>query len=253
MQGWQLEIYPEEAGFIQRAIEIWQQLAAQAIGGRGRFVVALAGGSTPKRFYAALAEREGIPWQQTWLIWGDERYVPPDHPDSNYRMVQQALLERVRIPPEQVLPMPTQGGDPAEDARRYEAQLRSVLGVGEGEEVPSLDLVLLGIGEDGHTASLFPGTAALQVQDRWVTVGEKEGQPRLTLTYPVLNQAAQVVFLVTGAPKAAIVHKALTTRADLPCQRVNPKGRLLWLLDRAAAAHLPLPVALAEGGCPSLP
>ncbi|MGQ9836514.1 MAG: 6-phosphogluconolactonase [Cyanobacteriota bacterium] len=238
MQGFQLEIFPEGLAFVQRAIQIWQQMAATAIQKQGRFAVALAGGSTPKKLYAALAETEGIPWQQTWLIWGDERYVPPDHPDSNYCMVQQALLQRVQIPAEQVLPMPTQTGDPAQDASQYEAQLRQVF----NGDWPQLDLVLLGIGEDGHTASLFPGTAALLVQDRWVTVGQKGEEPRLTLTYPVLNQAEQVVFLVTGANKALILKEVLTTEADLPCQRVNPKGRLLWLLDAAAAAQLPLKI-----------
>ncbi|MEN9231827.1 MAG: 6-phosphogluconolactonase [Thermostichus sp. DG02_5_bins_236] len=240
MQGFQLEIFPEGSTFIQRAIQIWQQIAAKALQERGRFTVALAGGSTPKKLYAALAETDGIPWQQTLLIWGDERYVPPDHPDSNYRMVREALLERLRISVGQVLPMPTQAGDPAQDAGQYEAQLKQLF----SGDWPQLDLVLLGIGEDGHTASLFPGTAALQVQDRWVTVGQKDGQPRLTLTYPVLNQAAQVVFLVTGANKAPILKEVLTTEAHLPCQSVNPRGRLLWLLDGAAAAQLPLRTGL---------
>ncbi len=238
MQGFQLEIFPEGSALIQRAIQIWQQTAAAAIQERGRFTVALAGGSTPRRLYAALAETEGIPWQHTWLVWGDERYVPPDHPDSNYRMVRETMLERVGIPETQVFPMPTQAGDPAQDASQYESQLKQIF----SGDWPQLDLVLLGIGEDGHTASLFPGTTALQVQDRWVTVGQKDGDPRLTLTFPVLNQAAQVVFLVTGANKASILKEVLTTTAHLPCQSVNPRGRLLWLLDVAAAAQLPLPI-----------
>jgi 6-phosphogluconolactonase len=237
MQGFQLEIFPEGSVLIQRAIEIWQGRSAAAIRERGRFTVALAGGSTPKKLYAALAQTPGIPWQQTWLFWGDERYVPPDHPESNYRMVRETLLEQIGIPAAQVFPMPTQAGDPLRDAAEYEATLRQIFGT----ECPSLDLVWLGVGEDGHTASLFPDTAALQVQHRWVTVGQKGQEPRLTLTYPVLNQAAQVVFLVTGANKAPIVKEALTTEAHLPCQRVNPRGRLLWLLDAAAAAQLPLP------------
>ncbi len=237
MQGFQLEIFPEGSALIQRAIEIWQSRAAAAIRERGRFTVALAGGSTPKQLYAALAQTQGIPWQQTWLFWGDERYVPPEHPESNYRMVQETLLKWIGIPADQVLPMPTQAGDPLRDAADYEATLRRLFGA----ECPSLDLIWLGVGEDGHTASLFPDTAALQVQHRWVTVGQKGSEPRLTLTYPVLNQAAQVVFLVTGANKAPIVKEALTTEAHLPCQRVNPNGRLLWLLDAAAAAQLPLP------------
>jgi 6-phosphogluconolactonase len=242
MQGFQLEIFPEGAALIQRAIQIWQQTAAAAIQERGRFTVALAGGSTPKRLYAALAETEGIPWQHTWLFWGDERYVPPDHPDSNYRMVREVMLERVGIPETQVFPIPTQAGDPAQDASQYEMQLHKLF----PGDWPQMDLIWLGIGEDGHTASLFPGTAALQVQDRWVTVGQKDGDPRLTLTYPVLNQAAQVVFLVTGANKAPILKEVLTTQAHLPCQSVNPRGRLLWLLDVAAAAQLPLPIDLMK-------
>ncbi|MFS8854115.1 MULTISPECIES: 6-phosphogluconolactonase [unclassified Synechococcus] len=237
MQGFQLEIFPEGSVLIQRAIEVWQSRAAAAIRERGRFTVVLAGGSTPKQLYAALAQTQGIPWQQTWLFWGDERYVPPEHPESNYRMVQETLLKWIGIPADQVFPMPTQAGDPLRDAADYEATLRRLFGA----ECPSLDLIWLGVGEDGHTASLFPDTAALQVQHRWVTVGQKGPEPRLTLTYPVLNRAAQVVFLVTGANKAAIVKEALTTEAHLPCQRVNPNGRLLWLLDAAAAAQLPLP------------
>lgn len=237
MQGFQLEIFPEGPVLIQRAIEIWQARSAAAIRERGRFTVVLAGGSTPKKLYAALAQTPGIPWQQTWLFWGDERYVPPDHPESNYRMVRETLLEQIGIPAAQVFPMPTHAGDPLRDAAEYEATLRQIFGA----ECPSLDLVWLGVGEDGHTASLFPDTAALQVQHRWVTVGQKGQEPRLTLTYPVLNQAAQVVFLVTGANKAPIVKEALTTEAHLPCQRINPRGRLLWLLDAAAAAQLPLP------------
>lgn len=242
MQGFQLEIFPEGSVLIQRAIQIWQQSAATAIQERGRFTVALAGGSTPKKLYAALAQTPGIPWQQTWLFWGDERYVPPDHPDSNYRMVREAMLDQIRIPEAQVFPMPTQAGDPAQDASQYEAQLKQLF---SGDE-PHLDLVLLGIGEDGHTASLFPGTTALAVQDRWVTVGQKNEDPRLTLTYSVLNQAVQVVFLVTGANKAAIVKEVLTTEAHLPCQAVKPQGRLLWLLDTAAAAQLPLQTGLIK-------
>ncbi|MCF2971900.1 6-phosphogluconolactonase [Synechococcus sp. Nb3U1] len=242
MQGFQLEIFPEGSALIQRAIQIWQQSAAPAIQERGRFTVALAGGSTPKKLYVALAQTPGILWQQTWLFWGDERYVPPDHPDSNYRMVQEAMLDQIEIPEAQVFPMPTQAGDPAQDASQYEAQLKQLF----SGDWPQLDLVLLGIGEDGHTASLFPGTTALAVQDRWVTVGQKDEDPRLTLTYPVLNQAAQVVFLVTGANKAAIIKEVLTTEAHLPCQAVKPQGRLLWLLDTAAAAQLPLQTGLIK-------
>lgn len=198
--------------------------------------MALAGGNTPRKLYAALTQAPGIPWQQTWLFWGDERYVPPDHPESNYGMVRRILLDTVGVPASQVFPMPTHSGDPLRDAAEYEATLQQIFGT----ECPAFDLIWLGVGEDGHTASLFPGTAALQVQHRWVTVGQKGEEPRLTLTYPVLNRAAQVVVLVTGASKAAIVKEALTTEAHLPCQRLNPQGRLLWLLDAAAAAELPL-------------
>jgi 6-phosphogluconolactonase len=243
MQGFQLEIWPEGAALFRRAVEIWQEQAAAAIRQRGRFTVALAGGNTPRKLYAALTQTPGIPWQQTWLFWGDERYVPPDHPESNYGMVRRILLETVGVPASQVFPMPTQAGDPLRDAAEYEATLRRVF----GNEYPAFDLIWLGVGEDGHTASLFPGTAALQVQHRWVTVGQKGEEPRLTLTYPVLNQAAQVVFLVAGASKAEIVKKALTTEAHLPCQSVNPRGRLLWLLDAAAAAELPLPAVGSLG------
>lgn len=240
MQSFQLEIHPTPEDLVARGTILWRQWSAAAIAERGRFTVALAGGSTPKQLYRALAQTPGLDWQHTWLFWGDERYVPPDHPDSNYRMVQEALLDAIAIPPAQVIAPPTDGGDPAQDAQRYQATLQQLF----TSDWPQFDLTLLGMGGDGHTASLFPGTPALGVEDRWVTVGEKEGQPRITLTRPALNASRQVVLLITGAGKAARLQEVLTTPPHLPIQQIRPQGHLLWFLDVAAAAQLPLQIEL---------
>jgi 6-phosphogluconolactonase len=238
MQAFQIEVLPHPAALVQRGIELWRQWSAAAIADHGVFTVALSGGSTPKQYFAGLAAASGIDWQHTYVFWGDERYVPHDHPDSNYKMAKESLLDHVSIPQSQIFPMPTSSADPAEDATIYTTQLKQVF----HSQWPQFDLNLLGIGEDGHTASLFPGTAALQVQDQWVTVGEKSGSPRLTLTLPAINHSRQTLFLVAGANKAEILRQVLTTDPHLPSQWVQPTGRLLWFLDAAAAAKLPLPL-----------
>ena len=198
------------------------------------FAVALAGGSTPKAFYESLATAD-LPWDKVYVFWGDERYVPADHPDSNYRMTKEALLDRVPIPQPQIFPFPTQSGDPQADANRYSDTLREIF----QSPLPRMDCTLLGVGGDGHTASLFPGTEALQSQSS-VTVGSKDGAPRLTLTYPSLNASRRVMFWIAGAGKAEIVKTLLTEDAGLPAQAVRPAGDLIWVCDRAAAAQLPL-------------
>ena len=208
----------------------------------GPFAIALSGGSTPKRLYEILAEPAfagRFPWARTHLFWGDERFVPPDHPDSNLRMARLALLDRVPIPPSHINPMPT-AGRPQEAAVAYQATLqayycREALDM----ERPLFDVVLLGLGDNGHTASLFPGTAALQETLAWVApVTEGVPQPRLTLTYPAIACSRQVAFLVAGAGKAATMRRVMDGDRSQPAARVIAAGEVTWFLDRAAAANL---------------
>jgi 6-phosphogluconolactonase len=211
------------------------------------FTVALAGGSTPKSLYRLLTTspfRETIPWQNTHLFFGDERCVPPDAPESNYGMVKAALLAPLGLPEQNIHRMPGERPDPDEAAREYEAQLHSFFGLAEGA-LPRFDLILLGLGPDGHCASLFPHKPALQERKRLVVASEPGLEPfvtRLTLTLPVLNHAAQLLFLVAGANKAETLVRVLNGPRDpetLPAQAIAPaNGTLSWLVDREAARLL---------------
>jgi 6-phosphogluconolactonase len=203
--------------------------------------LALSGGSTPRRMHELLAESQGIDWSHVHVYWGDERTVGPDHPESNYRMARESLLDRVPVPAENVHRMRGEA-DPVDAAREYEAVLRSTFGVSP-PEVPRFDINVLGVGADGHTASLFPGTAALDERERWVVanrVPQQEGT-RLTLTYPVLNNAALTIFLVSGANKADAVRRIFGANdADRPpAAGVRPDGDVIWFLDAEVAAGLP--------------
>ena len=208
----------------------------------GRFTIALSGGSTPARMLALLAGRpfsNDVPWGRWHVFWGDERCVPPEHPDSNYRMARETLLDHVPIPGEQVHRMRGETG-PQDAADEYEATLR----LSFPQSPPEFDLILLGLGEDGHTASLFPGTDALQERERLVVANWAPHLQayRLTFTLPLLNAARRVAFLATGGSKAEVVRRALQTTtpgADIPAARVRPgSGAIHWFLDRAAAALL---------------
>jgi 6-phosphogluconolactonase len=230
----------------QRAAEQFTALAGSAIARSGRFALALSGGSTPRSAYALLASPEfsgRVDWPRVHLFWGDERCVPPDHPESNFRMVEEALLAKIRIPPENIYRMPGEKG-PKAAAEAYEAELRKFFAVERGGR-PRFDLIFLGLGDDGHTASLFPGVAALDEADRWIAAVyvEKFRSYRLTLTLPVLNAAAQVTFLVSGGSKAKIVGQILSSdisSSDYPAAKVRPSdGRLTWMLDPDAAKELP--------------
>lgn len=219
------------------------QSAGEAVSHRGRFSVALAGGDTPRTLYRYLASpafSDKIPWAKVHLFWGDERAVPPDHPESNYRRVYETLISKVSIPSENVHRMPGERSNLEAAARAYEEELRSFFEPPKGGW-PSFDLVLLGIGSDGHTASLFPGSAVLKESVRWVAAPYVENlkAARLTLTLPVLNHARQAIFLVAGKEKAPIMREILlmdTPPTDPPARRVQlRKGRPLFFLDRDAA------------------
>lgn len=216
-------------------------LCRRASESSGRFSIALSGGSTPKRLYQLLAEPEraaSFPWELVHWFWGDERFVPPDHADSNERMVREALLSQVPVPAENIHPVPTVGLTPAEAATAYERTLRDFHGADAlSAEKPLFDIVLLGLGDDGHTASLFPGTDALEEQTAWTAavIGAKP-EPRITLTYPALAASRDVVFLVAGKAKAAMV-KAIFAGEDYPAARVATLGRMTWMLDQAASGE----------------
>src|ERR1700736_3218371 len=226
--------------FAAAATEFAAQ-ASSAVRANGRFVVALSGGSTPKSLYNLLATKPAIPWDKICFFWGDERHVPPDHPDSNYRMAHEALLSKVPVRPENIFRIRGEEKDAEAVALQYEQTLKDFFHLSPGE-FPCFDLVLLGLGPDGHTASLFPGTAALNERHRLVVANwvAKFSAYRITLTFPVLNEAACVIFLASGADKAPIFHEVLENRnAHLPSQKVQPtRGKLLWLVDRAAASAL---------------
>jgi 6-phosphogluconolactonase len=205
------------------------------------FAVSLSGGSTPRRLYELLATPEiasRFPWNRVHWFWGDERFVPHDHPDSNYGMARDALLSRMHVPDDNIHAIPTEGLSPEKAAASYEATLKRFYGsetLAQGR--PLFDVTLLGIGENGHTASLFPGQPALHETQRWVVavIGAMP-EPRITLTYPALDSSRDVAFVVTGTGKRDIVARAQTGDRTIPAGLVRPVGRLHWFTDRAAAA-----------------
>jgi 6-phosphogluconolactonase len=218
-------------------------VANRAVQAHGRCSVALSGGSTPKALYALLATdefRSQVPWQQLHLFWGDERCVPPDHGESNFRMVREALLSKISIPSENIHRMAGEK-NPTDGAADYQMQLQKFFHLADGE-LPRFDLVLLGLGEDGHTASLFPGSSAANERDRLVatTYVEKLKAHRLTLTFPVLNHASQISFLVAGASKAAMIEAILGAgNQSLPAAQIRPDdGQLTWFVTADAAGGL---------------
>lgn len=238
-----VRVFDDAEGVARAAAEEFARLAREAVEERGAFSVALSGGTTPRRVYELLASdgfRGRVPWAGVHVFFGDERMVAPDHADSNYRMANEALLSRVPLPAENVHRI--EGlGDAAANASDYESVMRGLFG---GSEWPRLDLVMLGMGDDGHTASLFPGTRALEERRAWVAANwvEKLGAWRVTLTAPAINAARVVLFLVTGAGKAGRLREVLRGGRDpsrLPSQLIDPRdGTLSWYVDRAAAAEL---------------
>ena len=226
----------------ERAAEEFVRLARQAIQLAGRFTVALSGGSTPKALYTLLAApgfAQRISWNRTHLFWGDERCVPPDHSESNYRMVEETLISKIQIPHENVHRMAGEK-TPQIAALEYEAELKGFFELADGA-LPRIDLILLGLGDDGHTASLFPGSEALNDTEHLVATAyvEKQQSQRLTLTLPVLNAGKEVVFLVAGANKAAIVKELLggmASATNYPAARIQPReGKLICMITADAA------------------
>ena len=235
-----VEVLPTPADLFHAAAEEFVRVGRAAIAEHGRFTVALSGGSTPRGLYSLLAkDHADFSWSKTFLFFGDERHVPPDHPDSNYRMVNEALLSKVPIPSGNVHRVLAENPNAA--AADYEETLKSFFQLRPGE-FPHFDLILLGLGPDGHTASLFPDSDGLKEQSRLVIANwvEKFRTHRITFTFPVLNHATDVMFLAAGADKADMLKKVLegTNTPPFPAQQINPKGRLVWMLDRAAAAEL---------------
>ncbi len=236
-----MKVFGDPAELADAAARIIVEAATEAVAARGRFTWALSGGETPRETYHRLAEPPlvgDLPWRQTWVFFGDERCVPPDHPSSNYRMAHETLLAKVPIPAEQVVRMCGELDDGEAAAADYARRLAETFGTRRGE-LPRFDLVLLGMGLDGHVASLFPGSPALKEVFRPVAAVHAAAATipkRLTLTFPVLNSAACVVFLVAGREKAKAVKAALNPGSTLPAGMVRPAdGRLVWLVDRAAA------------------
>ena len=235
----------ESANALSHAVaEQFVRLTTGAVQARGRCTVALSGGSSPRGVYQLLgapAFRTRVRWSEIHFFWGDERHVPPDHPDSNYRMAVEAMLSNVPVPPANVHRMRGEVPDAVLGAREYEGVIRECI---EGMPVPRFDVVHLGLGTDGHTASLFPGSAALEERERvcvanWVATLNAY---RITMTLPILNAARAVVFIAAGAGKSTIVQRVLRESAELsllPAQRVRPSdGELWWMLDQAAAGEL---------------
>jgi len=238
-----IEVLANAADLFHAAAEEFVGAARTAIGAQGRFTVALAGGSTPKALYSLLAASyAAFAWNRVFFFFGDERHVPPTDPQSNYRMANEALLSKITIPAENVFRVHAENPDAAAAAADYEAEVRRFFALKTGE-FPRFDLILLGMGPDGHTASLFPDSKALDEHSRVVVSNwvEKFKTDRITFTFPVLNNAHEVMFMTSGADKADMLHQVLEGKntPPFPCQLVQPTdGKLLWVIDEPAAEKL---------------
>ena len=229
-----IQIFPNPKDLARAAAELFVA--------RNPRTVALSGGSTPKLLFELLADpnepfRDQIPWPDIHFFWSDERHVPPDHADSNYRMANEAMLSRVPVTRNNVHRVPSENPNAAEAANQYEQTLIETT----HQSLPQLDLILLGLGADGHTASIFPGSEVLHETTRLVAAPwvEKFQTYRITMTLPLLNNGASVVFLVSGAEKATIVKEVLEGPQKYPAQAVKPThGELLWMLDKDAAGEI---------------
>jgi 6-phosphogluconolactonase len=230
-----VEVAKDPEALAQR---VAQWITDLAVASRGRFAVCLSGGSTPRRLYQLLADsphRDAMPWDRVHWFWGDERFVGWDHPDSNYGMAWTAMLSRAPVPPQNIHGIAT-NETPAEAAHAYERALKSYYGSDSLDPArPLFDVDLLGLGPDGHTASLFPETSLLEERNRWVAdiVGARP-EPRITLTYPVLESTRHTAFLVAGSDKQQMLTRALAGDQTLPAARIRPSGELIWFVDAAA-------------------
>lgn len=237
MRG-RVETLPDPAALARHVAEWMTSLALAA---RGPFRVSLSGGSTPKALFALLASGDFVgrfPWPRVSWYWGDERFVPYDHPDSNYGMTRKAMLDKVPVPPENVHPVPADG-TPEDAAARYQRTLQAAYGAAVLDSArPLFDITLLGLGSDGHTASLLPGEPVLEERKRWVAaVSHGRPEARITMTYPALDSSRHVAFLVAGKGKAAILKTIRAGGSDVPAGRIEPAGELLWFVDRTAAGE----------------
>jgi 6-phosphogluconolactonase len=233
-----IETLPDPAALTRHVAE-WMTSAALA--STGAFRVSLSGGSTPRALYALLASddfRGRFPWTRVSWYWGDERFVPYDHPESNYRMTREAMLSKAPVPPENIHPVPTDGA-PEKAALDYERTLQVAYGAAALDRGrPLFDITLLGLGTDGHTASLLPNDPVLQERKHWVAaVSQGRPEVRITMTYPAIESSRQVAFLVTGKEKAAIFGAIRTGASQGPAAHVNPVGELIWFVDMAAAGE----------------
>ena len=243
----EVQILPDAAAIARRAAEKIIEAAAVAIKERGGFTISLAGGSTPKALYSLLATdpafKSQMPWDKTQFFFGDERHVPPDNSDSNYRMAHESMLSKVPLKPEQVIRIKAEYENSEKAAEEYQQALRTWF-QRSNQQLPRFDVLLLGMGDEGHTLSLFPGTKALHDNGRWVMsnwIG-KLFTDRVTITAPVANNSALAIFMVTKADKALALKGVLEGPYEpeqLPSQLIQPKnGRLLWLVDPTAASKL---------------
>jgi 6-phosphogluconolactonase len=234
----QIKIFSDSAALAGHVAE-W--LTSAAIAAKETFRVSLSGGSTPKTLYQLLASdefRNRFPWQRVSWYFGDERFVPYDSPDSNYRMVREAMFAKAPVPPENIHPVPVDG-NPDEAAKRYERTLQRAYGATTLDpDRPLFDVTLLGLGPDGHTASLLPGEPVLEERARWVAaVSHGRPEVRITMTYPVIKSSRRVAFLVTGSEKEVIFRAICAGGSQVPAARVQPVGELFWFVDRAAAGE----------------
>jgi len=237
-----IEIFANSQELARGAAEYFVERSGEAVAQKGFFTVALSGGSTPKVLYQLLAAPEEpflsqVPWSRTHFFWSDERHVRQDNPESNYRMAHEAMLSRVPVPESNIHRVHSENPDANAAANEYERTLLQLT----RQSLPQLDLILLGLGPDGHTASIFPGSEVLHETQRLVAAPwvEKFDSYRITMTLPLLNNAASVLFLVSGAEKAEIVQQVIEGPKQYPAQAVQPThGQLLWMLDKDAADGL---------------
>ena len=231
-----IEILPDPMALARHVAE-W--ITSAALAANAPFRVSLSGGSTPKALYGLLASDQfshRFPWRLVSWYWGDERFVPYDHPESNYGMTREAMLAKVPVPPENIHPVPADGR-PEDAARRYQRTLQQAYGATNLDPArPLFDVTLLGLGPDGHTASLLPGEPALEEREQWVAV-VAHGRPeiRITMTYPAIESSRRVAFLVAGREKAAVLRAIRAGGSQVPAAQVRPVGELVWFVDRAAA------------------